>query len=71
MTGLLTGLLSCVIGTLGAWLILQRLEWVKFHLLPLTIAEAMGLTFVFILGAGLLLQSRAFALKASVVLRNE
>jgi putative ABC transport system permease protein len=67
----ITGLLSCVFGMIGSGLILQRLSWVEFHPLPGVIAKAMLLTLTLIACTGLLLYSRAFSLKANVILRNE
>ncbi len=66
-----TGLLSCAFGAVGAWLILQRLEWVEFHLLYGRVAAVMLLTLLFIAATGLLLNARTFALKPGVILRNE
>jgi len=55
----------------GAWLIVKRLEWVEFHLMLKPIVEAMLFVVAFIAITGLLLHSRAFALKPNAILRNE
>jgi putative ABC transport system permease protein len=65
------GLLSCFFGTLGARLILSRLEWFEFHMLYGVMAGALLFTLLFIACTGLLLHSRGFALKATATLRNE
>jgi hypothetical protein len=50
---------------------MKRLEWVEFHLLAAPMVQALAFVLAFIACAGLLLHSRAFALKANVILRNE
>jgi putative ABC transport system permease protein len=66
-----TGILSCLFGAAGAWLILRRMDGLEFHLLYGTVVQTLMLTFAFIGCIGLLPHNRAFALKANTVLRNE
>lgn len=67
----LTSLLSCAFGSIGAWLILQRMDWIEFHLLGSVMVQATLLTVAFVTCTGLLFHMRAFSLKANTILRNE
>jgi putative ABC transport system permease protein len=71
LLALVTAVLACILGSLGAWLILQRFEWVAFRLLPLPMAEVVLLALASITVIGLGIQSRVFTLKPVTILRNE
>jgi putative ABC transport system permease protein len=67
----LTSLIACVLGMGGAWLILKRLDWVQFHVLPVPIVVTVGLALAFVTLTGFVIHTRIFNTRASSVLRNE
>lgn len=67
----LTSLIACVLGMGGAWLILKRLDWVQFQVLPGAIAVTVGLALAFVTLTGFVIHTRIFNTRASSVLRNE
>ncbi|NBO18325.1 MAG: FtsX-like permease family protein [Proteobacteria bacterium] len=71
LLGLLTAFISCGLGMAGAWLILQRLDWVKFEPVPSVIAGTVGLALLCVIVTGTLIHTRVFNTRSSSVLRNE
>lgn len=67
----LTSLVSCVLGTIGAWLILERLDWMKFTLIPGAITSTVSMALVFITITGFAIHTRIFNTRAGAILRNE
>ncbi|MBY0407528.1 MAG: FtsX-like permease family protein, partial [Rickettsiales bacterium] len=61
----LTALIACGLGMAGAWLILQRLDWVQFTVLPGAVAATVGLAIAFVTLTGFVIHSRIFNLRAS------
>ena len=66
-----TALIACVLGCGGAWLILKRLDWVQFEVLPGAIATTVALALAFVTMTGFVIHTRIFNTRASSVLRNE
>jgi putative ABC transport system permease protein len=67
----LTSIISCLLGSIGAWLILERLDWMKFTLIPGAVIYTVTLALVFITVTGFAIHTRIFNTKASTILRNE
>ncbi len=67
----LTAAIACVLGMGGAWLILKRLDWIQFQVLPEAIFTTVGLALVFVTLTGFVIHTRIFNTRASSVLRNE
>ena len=67
----ITSAISCVLGSAGAWLIMKRLDWIEFHLVPSAIISTIALALAFITLTGLAIHTHIFRIKASSVLRNE
>lgn len=67
----LTALIACVLGMGGAWLILLRLDWVAFQVLPGPILATVGLALAFVTLTGFVIHARIFHTRAGTVLRNE
>lgn len=66
-----TALISCLLGSAGAWLILKRFDWVAFQLIPGAVAETVVLALAFITVTGFAIHTRIFRTKAASILRNE
>lgn len=71
LLGSLTAAISCLLGMAGAWLILQRLDWVKFTPEPLVIAGTVALALLCVILTGIAIHTRVFNTRSSTVLRNE
>ncbi len=67
----LTAIIASVLGSGGAWLILRRLDWIEFHVIPGAIAQTVCLALTFICGTGFVIHTRIFRVRAASILRNE
>lgn len=67
----ITALIACVLGCGGAWLILKRLDWVEFQVMPGAIGLTVALAVAFVTLTGFVIHTRIFNTRASSVLRNE
>jgi len=66
-----TAVIATLLGSLGAWLILKKLDWLEFHWMFGIIAKVIVLTIAFVAFTGFIIHARVFTAKASIVLRNE
>lgn len=71
LLALLTSGISCVLGILGARLILMRMDWVQFQIIPSAVGGTVALALLCVTLTGWLIHTRIFGMRASTILRNE
>lgn len=71
LLGLLTAAISTALGVIGAWLILQRLDWIAFKPMPDVIGGTIAIAMLCVMLTGIVIHTRVFNTRASTILRNE